>query len=72
LKVGIIGKGNVGNALYSGLSGKHEVRFGHLDPAEPVADAAKWAEIIILAVPYNNANSAIEEIQPLTEKPLLM
>ena len=67
MKVGIIGKGNVGNALSSGLSGKHEVRFGHRDPQEPVADAAKWAEIIILAVPYHNAASAIEEIKPYVD-----
>jgi hypothetical protein len=67
LKIAIIGKGNVGNALCSGLSGKHETRFGHRDPTEPVADAAKWGEIIILAVPHNNANDAIEEIRPYAD-----
>lgn len=64
MKVGIIGKGNVGQALCSGLSGKHEVKFGHRDPAEPVSEAAKWAEIIILAVPHGNADDAIQEIKP--------
>ena len=63
LKIAIIGKGNVGNALSSGLSSKHEVKFGHRDPAETVVDAAKWGEIIILAVPHNNANNAIKEIK---------
>ena len=67
MKIAIIGKGNVGSALCSGLSGKHETRFGHRDPAEPVADAAKWGEIIILAVPHNNANDAIEEIRPYAD-----
>jgi hypothetical protein len=67
LKIAIIGKGNVGSALCSGLSRKHETRFGHRDPAEPVADAAKWGEIIILAVPHNNANDAIEEIRPYAD-----
>jgi len=67
LKIAIIGKGNVGSALCSGLSGKHETRFGHRDPAEPVADAAKWGEVIILAVPHNNANDAIEEIMPYAD-----
>jgi len=67
MKVAIIGKGNVGNALCSGLSSKHEVKFGHRDPAEPVADAAKWGEIIILAVPHNHANDAIEEIRPYAD-----
>ena len=67
MKIAIIGKGNVGSALSDGLSGKHEVKFGHRDPAEPVADAAKWGEIIILAVPHNNANDAIEEIRPYVD-----
>jgi 8-hydroxy-5-deazaflavin:NADPH oxidoreductase len=64
MKIAIIGKGNVGSALCSGLSSKHEIKFGHRDPAEPVADAAKWGEVIILAVPHNNTNDAIEAIRP--------
>lgn len=67
MKIAIIGKGNVGSALCSGLSGKHETRFGHRDPAEPVADAAKWGEVIILAVPHNAVNDAIEEIRPYAD-----
>ena len=63
MKIAIIGKGNVGTALSKGLGGKHETKFGHRDPAEPVADAAKWGEVIILAVPHENANDAIEEIR---------
>jgi hypothetical protein len=67
MKIGIIGKGNVGSALCAGLSGKHEVKFGHRDPAEPVADAAKWAEVIVLAVPHNNADDAVAEIEPYAD-----
>jgi 8-hydroxy-5-deazaflavin:NADPH oxidoreductase len=67
MKIAIIGKGSVGSALCSGLSSKHETKFGHRDPAEPVADAAKWGEIIILAVPYHNANDAREEIKPYAD-----
>ena len=67
MKIAIIGKGSVGNALGSGLSCKHEVKFGHRDPAEPVADAAKWGEIIILAVPYDSANDTREEIKPYAD-----
>jgi 8-hydroxy-5-deazaflavin:NADPH oxidoreductase len=67
LKIGIIGKGNVGTALNKGLGGKHEIRFGSLDPAEPVGEAAKWAEVVILAVPYHNAASALEEIKPYVD-----
>jgi len=64
MKIAIIGKGNVGKALDKGLSNKHETKFGHRDPAEPVAEAAKWGEIIILAVPHENANDARDAIKP--------
>jgi predicted dinucleotide-binding enzyme len=68
MKIAIIGKGNVGNALGSGLSkAGHEIKFGHRDPNEPVADAAKWGELIILAVPHENANNAIEAIRPFVD-----
>jgi len=67
MRIAIIGKGNVGSALGGGLSRKHEIKYGHRDPAEPVASAAKWGEIIILAVPYENANDAIEEIRPYAD-----
>ena len=43
-------QGNVGTALSKGLS---------KDPKEPVAEAAKWGDLIILAVPDENANDAI-------------
>jgi|WetSurMetagenome_2_1015567.scaffolds.fasta_scaffold05795_8 8-hydroxy-5-deazaflavin:NADPH oxidoreductase len=67
MKIAIIGKGNVGNALNRGLSGKHETRFGHRDPTEPVAEAAKWGEIIFLAVPFENIDDAIEKIRPFSD-----
>ena len=63
MKIAIIGKGSVGTALCAGLSEKHEIKFGHQNPAEPVADAAKWGEVIILAVPHENVNDAIKEIK---------
>src|SRR3990170_2938760 len=56
MKIGIIGKGNVGNAIATGLSrAGHEIKFGHRDPKEPVAEAAKWGDVIILAVPHSAA-----------------
>ncbi len=68
LKIGIIGKGNVGSALANGLSkAGHKTKFGHRDPKEPVADAAKWGEIIILAVPHENADNAREAIKPYVD-----
>lgn len=62
MKVAIIGKGNVGKALAKGLGSKHEVKFGHRDPKEPVAEAAKWGEIIVLAVPFHSIDEAVKEL----------
>ena len=56
MKIGKVGKGNVGTALATGLTrAGHEVKFGPRDPKEPVAEAAKWGEVIILAVPHGAA-----------------
>ncbi len=49
MKIGIIGKGNVGSALAAGLSRKgHEIKFGHLDPREPVSEAAELQSFRVL------------------------
>ena len=73
LKIGIIGKGNVGTALAKGLGqARHEIRFGHRDPNEPVVEAAKWGEVIILAVPYSSISDAAKNIGSAADsKPLI-
>jgi predicted dinucleotide-binding enzyme len=56
MRICIIGKGNVGSAIAAGLSrAGHEIKFGHRDPKEPVAEAARWGEVITLAVPHSAA-----------------
>ena len=73
MKIGIIGKGNVGTAIGTGLSRKgHEVKFGHRDPKEPVADAAKWGDVIIMAVPYENVADAAKAIGSLADGKVLL
>lgn len=73
MKIGIIGKGNVGTAIGEGLSRKgHEVKFGHRDPKEPVADATKWGEVIILAVPYENVTDAAKAIGSAADGKVLL
>jgi len=68
VKIAIIGKGNVGSALGKGLTkAGHEIKFGHRDPSEPVSEAAKWGQIIILAVPHNNSVDAIENVKPFAD-----
>jgi 8-hydroxy-5-deazaflavin:NADPH oxidoreductase len=72
MKVAIIGKGNVGNAIAKGLNGKHEIKFGHRDPKEPVSEAAKWGEIVVLAVPYEAVSDAIKELGSATDGKILL
>ncbi len=68
MRVGIIGTGNVGQAIANGLSKTpNEVRFGSRDPAKAGAangfqvegqrEVAAWADVLILAVPF----SAVQE-----------
>lgn len=63
MKVAIIGKGNVGSALGAGLKrAGHEVKFGHRDSKEPVLDAARWGDVIILALPYGAVKAVAKEM----------
>lgn len=57
-KIGIIGNGNVGSALARGLERQgHEVQAVGNDAAA-VREAASWAEVVILAVPFG----ALDEV----------
>lgn len=59
-KIGIIGKGNVGQALADGLrKGGHEIRFGTRDPSEPMKAAAEWADMVIIAVPWHALSEVV-------------
>lgn len=62
MKIAIIGKGNVGTAIAKGLTRKHEIKFGHRDPKEPVEKAAQWGEVIILAIPHEAVKSVAKEV----------
>ena len=63
MKIAIIGKGHVGTALGTGLKRSgHEIRYGHRDPKEPVQDAVKWGEVVILAVPHDAVEETANEI----------
>jgi predicted dinucleotide-binding enzyme len=67
MKVAIIGKGHVGSAIANGLGGKHEIMFGHRDLKEPVAKAAKWGEIIVVATPYSAISDVVGELGSFTD-----
>ena len=63
MKIAIIGKGNVGSALGAGLERTaHEIRYGHRDSKERVLDAARWGEVIILAVPYHAVGDVVKHL----------
>jgi predicted dinucleotide-binding enzyme len=61
-RVGIIGKGNVGSAVKRGLDrAGYEVKMVGKDP-KAVAEAAHWAEILVLAVPFEAVDDSIKEM----------
>jgi predicted dinucleotide-binding enzyme len=63
LKIGIIGKGNVGTAIGTGLTRKgHIIKYGHRDVKEPVDRAAEWGEVLILAVPHDSLENVAKDI----------
>ena len=73
MKVAIIGKGMVGTAIGKGLVQKgYEVKFGHRDPKEPVTEAAKWGDLIILAVPYSAVKDATRAIGSAADGKILL
>ncbi len=73
MKIGIIGKGNVGTAIGKGLTqAGHQVKHGHRDPKEPVSEAATWGEVLVLAVPYEGVSDAAKEIGSLADDKVLV
>ena len=68
MRIGIIGKGNVGRAMATGLSRVgNEIKYGHRDPKEPVGEAAKWSEVTFLAVPYESVTEVAAVIGSLAD-----
>ncbi|HUI01003.1 MAG TPA: hypothetical protein VLU99_01315 [Nitrososphaerales archaeon] len=63
LKVGIIGDGNVGSALRQGIEKKpgYDVRAVGRD-RRVVGETAKWADLIILAIPFPAVDDALKSI----------
>lgn len=84
MRIAIIGTGNVGKAVARGLSGKgHEVILGARDPESPgivaaaaacgcararPAQAAARAEMVVLALPWGVAESAVRALGDLSGK----
>lgn len=59
-KIGIIGAGNVGSAIARGLKrAGHDVRTVGND-TEKLRETAAWAEIVLLAVPFDAIDDVLE------------
>jgi predicted dinucleotide-binding enzyme len=70
MRIAIIGTGNVGSAVGRGWAAKdHEVVYGVRDPERPrdvaplrgVAEAARDADIVVLAVMFHAAEAVLQE-----------
>lgn len=82
MRIAIIGAGNVGSAVARGLLGKgHDLRLGVRDPASSASlakalgatiatpkDAAQWAEVVVLALPWAVAEAAVADLGDLVGK----
>ena len=83
MRVAVIGLGNVGKALAPAFRRDgHEVVCGVRDPADPKhraidlplrspAEAAEWAEIVVLAVNWDQVEAALADCGDLAGKILL-
>jgi len=83
MQIAIIGAGNVGKALATGwIAAGHKVTFGVRTPESPangpagagyasVADAARGAEVVVLATPWPAVPEAIAAAGDLTGKVLI-
>lgn len=81
MKIAVIGAGRVGTALGENWRDKgHEVAYGVTDPAEQknaglgagralaVRDAASWAEVLVLATPWQAAESVCQAMGDVAGK----
>ncbi len=87
MKIAVIGTGNIGSGLGKLWAKKgHNVMFGSRDPAKAkdaaakaganasggtVADAAKFGEVVVIAVPYHAAMDSLKACGKLEGKVLL-
>jgi 8-hydroxy-5-deazaflavin:NADPH oxidoreductase len=80
MRIGIVGAGNVGQAIGHGWMAKgHDVVYGVRDPsraADPkrsrkVADAVADAEVVVLAVMFHSAEAALQDCGDLSGKILI-
>lgn len=71
MKVGLIGRGAVSIAIQTALAHKHSIRLGVRNPNKEdehsIAAAAEWADVIILATPWQAEADVAAAIADLVE-----
>jgi 8-hydroxy-5-deazaflavin:NADPH oxidoreductase len=71
-KIGIIGRGNVGSALKSGLEGAgYEVKSAGRDPKD-IRTTTAWGEVIILAIPFGALDDALRAMGDAAQGKVLL
>lgn len=69
MKIGIIGTGRVSAALKAGwMRVGHEVRAGSRSTRHSPAQIARWADVLVLAVPYSALENVVAGIGPATDQ----
>ena len=72
-KIAILGTGRVGNSIWKGIkNGSNQVKFGSRNPSDAkvekgadvisLGEAAKWADVIVLAVPHKATKDVIKNV----------
>ena len=65
MKVGILGTGQVGQALAAGFKKHgHDVKLGHRDLKQSYADAAKFGEVVLVCTAWSGTENAIKLADP--------
>jgi predicted dinucleotide-binding enzyme len=73
MRIAVIGIGRAGSAIAAGLSHSgNEIKFGHRDPNEPMGEAAKWGEVIVMAIPFSEVKNVVKEIGSAADGKILI
>jgi prephenate dehydrogenase len=76
MRVGVVGGGSMGVWLRRELSTRHQVLIYDVDPARSDAgsleELAKWAEVVIVAVPFWETAKVLRALAPLAGGRLVM
>ncbi|MEM7653424.1 MAG: NADPH-dependent F420 reductase [Pseudomonadota bacterium] len=66
MKIGILGAGNVGSKLADLMrNAGHDVLVGSRSGPHSLADAAEYAEIVVIAIHFHATTSVLPELAPL-------